>query len=269
MLIAVTWYRQTRTLIRGWLDGIAAGVGCIALLYAHSPIAYVVLLGGAFLAGWIAAPGEQGALNIAWQRGDRPLLAGLGFLLAVFAAPWPSPYDVRLIWLRLAGAGLTLFGGGFSALPVLKTLLVTSAMGIRENEFTLAFALSPIAPGPLLNVVPFFGYLTGLCPGALIATLALFAPSGCLVVLAQRHLRQVSSHPRFGRGMRVLRSVTTAFLAVAVLKLGSQVPWQPGYLVTAVFSLLCFATRKVPVYAVYGIVAFFCIGWMVFFGRTV
>lgn len=262
MLIAVTWYRQIRTLVRGWLDGIAAAIGCVALLHAHSPIAYVVMLGGAFLVGWLAGSHEQGSLEIAWQRGDRVLLAGLSLLVVMFGIPLPPPYDVRLIWLRLGGAGLTLFGGGFSALPVLKTLFVTPATAITENDFTLGFALSPVAPGPLLNVVPFFGYLAGLWPGALMATLALFAPSGCLVVLAQRHLRQVALHPRFGRGMRALRSMTTAFLAVAVLKIGYQAPWQPDYLLTAIFALLCFATRKVPVYAVYGTVAFLCIAWM-------
>ena len=73
--------------------------------------------------------------------------------------PLPHRYELALLWPRLAGAGMTLFGGGFSALPVLKTLFVTPAIGVSDNDFTLAFSLSPLSPGPLLNVVPFFGYL--------------------------------------------------------------------------------------------------------------
>jgi chromate transporter len=263
-LIAVTWYKQTRALVRGRLEWIAAVLACIALFYAHSPAAYVVMLGGAFAVGWLANPvhSAKTTLNVSVSPGDCQLLVGLGALVVLFAIPLPHQYELRLLWPRLAGAGMTLFGGGFSALPVLKTLLVTAAIGISDNDFTLAFSLSPLSPGPLLNVIPFFGYLIDGCLGALIATLALFVPSGCLVVLAQRHLHQLKAHPRFEHGMHILRAVTTAFLAVAVLKIANRVPLQPAYLVTALFSLVCFAKLKVPVYVVYGTVGGVCGLWL-------
>ncbi len=263
MLITVTWYKQTRALVRGRLEWIAAVLSCIALFYAHSPAAYVLLLGGAFAAGWLASPGHKARLRVSVGPRDCRLLFGLGALIVLFAIPLPHQYELALLWPRLAGAGMTLFGGGFAALPVLKTLFVTSAVGISDNDFTLAFSLSPLSPGPLLNVIPFFGYLIDGWPGALIATFALFVPSGCLVVLAQRHLHQLKAHPRFEHGMRVLRAVTTAFLAVAVLKIANRVPSQPVYMVTAVFSLVCFARFKVPVYVVYGTVAIACGLWFV------
>ena len=40
-LIALTWYKQTRALVRGKLEWIAALLGCVALFYARSPAAYV------------------------------------------------------------------------------------------------------------------------------------------------------------------------------------------------------------------------------------
>ncbi|HVE11491.1 MAG TPA: chromate transporter, partial [Paraburkholderia sp.] len=112
------------------------------------------------------------------------------------------------------------------------------------------------------NVVPFFGYLVDGWFGALIATVALFVPSGCLAVLAQRHLYQLKAHPRFENGMRILRAATTAFLAVAVLRLARHVPLEPAYFATAAFSGLCFARLKLPVYAVYGTVALACGAWL-------
>jgi chromate transporter len=112
--------------------------------------------------------------------------------------------------------------------------------------------------------VPFFGYLVDGWAGALIATLALFVPSGCLVVLAQRHLHQLKLNPRFEHGMRILRAVTTAFLAVAVLRIAGRVPLQPVYLITAFFSAMCFAKLKVPVYVVYGTVAVVCGLWLAY-----
>jgi chromate transporter len=197
-------------------------------------------------------------------RGDWQMLTALCGFLVLFALPLPHRYDLALLWPRLAGAGMTLFGGGFSALPVLKTLFVTPAIGVSDNDFTLAFSLSPLSPGPLLNVVPFFGYLVDGWVGALIATLALFVPSGCLVVLAQRHLHQLKANPRFEHGMRMLRAVTTAFLAVAVLRIAGHVPFSPVYLMTALFSGMCFAKLKVPVYVVYGTVAAVCGLWLAY-----
>ncbi|MBN3803579.1 chromate transporter [Paraburkholderia sp. Ac-20336] len=263
-LIAVTWYKQTRALVRGKLEWSAAVLGCAALFYAHNAAAYVVMLGAAFGTGWFASRERDTRLAVSLARGDYRLLAALSLLLVLFALPVPHRYELALLWPRLAGAGMTLFGGGFSALPVLKILFVTPAIGVSDNDFTLAFSLSPLSPGPLLNVVPFLGYLIGGWPGALIATLALFLPSGCLVVLAQRHLHQLKTNPRFEHGMKILRAVTTAFLAVAVLRIAAHVPLKPIYLLTALFSATCFAKLKVPVYAVYGTVAVMCGLWLAF-----
>jgi chromate transporter len=263
-LIGVTWYKQVRTLVRAPLEWCAAVLGCIALLFAHSAAAYVLMLMAAFGAGWFTSPVRGVRLVTSINAHDWRLIAALAALVALFAVPLPHRYDLALLWPRLAGAGMTLFGGGFSALPVLKTLFVTPATGVSDSDFTLAFSLSPLSPGPLLNVVPFFGYLIEGWPGALIATAALFLPSGCLAVLAQRHLHQLKAHPRFENGMRILRAATTAFLAVAVLRLARQVPLEPAYLVTALFSGVCFAKLKLPVYAVYGTVALACGAWLMY-----
>lgn len=263
-LIAITWYKQTRALVQGKLEWVAAVLGSIALFYAHSPVAYVVMLGAAFGTGWLTSPERDSRIVVSFARSDWQVLAVLCAFLVLFVLPLPHRYELALLWPRLAGAGMTLFGGGFSALPVLKTLFVTPAIGISDNDFTLAFSLSPLSPGPLLNVVPFFGYLVDGWVGALIATLALFVPSGCLVILAQRHLHELKANPRFEHGMRILRAVTTAFLAVAVLRIAGHVPLNPVYLITALFSGICFAKLKTPVYVVYGTVAVMCGLWLAY-----
>ncbi|WP_207004466.1 chromate transporter [Trinickia mobilis] len=265
-LIGVTWCKQARTIVRGRLGWTVAALACIALAFAHSAATYVVLLTSAFAAGWFASPARDGRLEITLRRGDWRLLCALLVLILLFAVPLPLPhrFETAFLWPRLAGAGMTLFGGGFSALPVLKTLFVTPAAGVTDSDFTLAFALSPVSPGPLLNVVPFLGYLTDGWLGAVAATLALFVPSGCLIVLAQRHLKQLETYPRFEHGMRALRAATTAFLVAAVVRIAVRVPLEPAYLLTAAFACLCFGKLKVPVYAVYGTVAVACAVWIVF-----
>ncbi|MFT0171247.1 chromate transporter [Paraburkholderia mimosarum] len=262
MLIAVTWYRQTCALVRGPLEWGVALAACVALALAASGAAYVVVLLLAFAVGWLVSPVPSQRLDMRVTRRDVRLLAVLAALIAMFALPLPQRLDAALLWPRLAGAGMTLFGGGFSALPVLKTLFVTPAVGISNDDFTLAFTLSPLSPGPLLNVVPFFGYLVDGWMGALVATLALFVPSGCLVVLARRHVHGMSANPRFEHAMSVLRAATTAFLAIAVWHIVRRVPLHPSYLLTALFAAMCFGKLKLPAYAVYATVGLACGAWV-------
>lgn len=264
MLIGVTWWRQTRALVRGPLEWSAALAAVLALALATSGAAYVGILCAAFCSGWVMSPARAGHVEVGITRSDLQLLAVLVALIALFALPLPHRLETWLLWPRLAGAGMTLFGGGFSALPVLKTLFVSSSLGVTNDDFTLAFSLSPLSPGPLLNVVPFFGYLVQGWHGALIATLALFAPSGCLVVLAQRHVRRMLANARFEYAMRVLRAATTAFLAIAVWHIALRVPRQPAYVLTAVFAAMCFGRFRLPAYAVYATVGLACGAWLAY-----
>jgi chromate transporter len=266
-LIAVTWVRQVRTLARAAVERGVAASATVLLALAHNPAAFVAILIAAFAAGWITSPEPGRRLRVVLRAREWRLLAALALLVGVFALPLPGDYETRLLWPRLAGAGMTLFGGGFSALPVLKTLFVTPGTGISERDFTLAFALSPVSPGPLLNVVPFLGYLTAGWRGALLATVALFVPSGCLVVFAQRHIRRLQHDPRFAHGMKTLRAATTAFLLVAVVRIVAKVPVEPVYWLTGAFAGLCFARFRLPVYAVYGAVALACGGWLLLTAR--
>lgn len=254
-LIGITWYRQTRVLVHEPLEWAAAALACVVLLTMHGTFAFVLLLASAFAAGWLVSPARGGRLHIALGLPDKLLVVALLTLLTLFATPLPPDYAARLLWPRLAGAGVTLFGGGFSALPVLKALFVAPEVGITSREFTLAFALSPVSPGPLLNVLPFLGYLVHSWAGAVAATCSMFVPSGLLIVFARRHLHRLEAHARFAHGMRVLRASTTAFLVTAVVHVAQHVPHAPPYLVTAAFALVCLARFKIPVYAVYVIVA--------------
>jgi chromate transporter len=255
VLIGITWFRQTRALVHEPLEWAAAAIACIVLLTVSSTASFVLLLGGSFAAGWFTSPVRGGKLEVSLNLTDKLLMLAVLALIALFAVPLPPAYAARLLWPRLAGAGMTLFGGGFSALPVLKSLFETPEVGVTAREFTLAFALSPVSPGPLLNVLPFLGYLIQGWAGAVAATCSLFVPAGMLIVFARRHLHRLEANARFEHGMRVLRASTTAFLLTAVVHIGEHVPRAAPQLVTAIFALACLARFKLPVYAVYAIVA--------------
>ena len=255
VLIGITWYRQTRALVHTPIEWITTAIATIVLLTIHGTAAFVLLLAGSFAAGWLASPARGGKIEVSLSLTDKLVLLGFAALITLFALPLPPSLAAQLLWLRLAGAGATLFGGGFSALPVFKALFEAPGVGITAHEFTLAFALSPISPGPLLNVLPFLGYLVQGWAGAVWATCAMFVPSGILIVFARRHLHRLEAHARVEHGMRVLRAATTAFLLTAVVHIGERIPHESAFLVTAVFALACLARFKLPVYVVYAVVA--------------
>ncbi|HEY4802669.1 MAG TPA: chromate transporter, partial [Paraburkholderia sp.] len=82
MLIGVTWYRQTRALVRGPLEWGVALAACVALALAASGAAYVVILIVAFAVGWLASPVPAQRLDMRVTRRDVRLLAALAALIA-------------------------------------------------------------------------------------------------------------------------------------------------------------------------------------------
>jgi chromate transporter len=95
-----------------------------------------------------------------------PLLAGHGAGLALADS--------------MFRAGALVFGGGHVVLPLLQAELVAPGH-ITESAFLTGYAAAQAIPGPLFTFATYLGGLSGLT-GALIATLAVFAPGFLLLV---------------------------------------------------------------------------------------
>jgi hypothetical protein len=80
-------------------------------------------LAGAFLTGCIASSARAGPLEISLALGDKLFLLGLAALIALFALPLPPSYHLALVWPRLAGAAMTLFGGAVTLVYAAATAL--------------------------------------------------------------------------------------------------------------------------------------------------
>lgn len=252
-LIAVTLWRQSRSLLTTRPKQAVAGLATLLLLAVPSPAVFVGVLVAAFTYGWVTGP--RGAARVKMPSLSRTEWAALclyGAALATFAlVPLDAVQSRAVDTLRQAGASLSLFGGGFSAFPVLRSLFVGGAHGVSADTFNTAFTLSAMVPGPLLNVVPFLGMLTGGAVGTVLATLAFFVPTGVLAVFAQRWLAVLRQSERFEHALGLLRAATTAFLADAVLRLLPHIPFNAADVGLAVVSLLALGRFKLPVYWLY------------------
>lgn len=252
-LIAVTLWRQTRSLLKGRAEQAVALIACLLLWLNPSPAVFVGVLAAAFACGWFSGPRVTARLVLpSLSRPEQGALAFYAVALATFiGVPLGVTTGLLVDTLRQAGASLSLFGGGFSAFPVLHSLFVAGPQGVAPDTFNTAFALSAMVPGPLLNVVPFLGLLQGGAAGALLATAAFFVPTGVLVVFAQRWLAVLRQSARFEHALGLLRAATTAFLADAIVRLLPQIPLTPLDVALGLVSLAVLGRARLPVYWLY------------------
>src|SRR5712672_3644880 len=76
---------------------------------------------------------------------------------------------------RFLVIGALAFGGGQVALPLVERLAVADTGWLTPAQFAAGIGLSYATPGPVLILAAFIGYHVAAIPGALAATVAVFA----------------------------------------------------------------------------------------------
>jgi chromate transporter len=107
--------------------------------------------------------------------------------------PRPSLSQFARVFFRV---GNTTFGGGLLTMGVLGRELVDRQHWIAPEDYELAFALARVTPGA--SIIAFcaaVGWLILGWAGALLAVLALTAPSAILAVLLLQGIEAGAGHP--------------------------------------------------------------------------
>jgi chromate transporter len=97
----------------------------------------------------------------------------ISFARPSLAINLPEAIPIAAIHLK---AGALLFGGGFAIIPLLGPDAIAQSW-LTEEQFLDAIAIGQITPGPIVTTATFVGYAAGGWSGAIVATLAIFAPS--------------------------------------------------------------------------------------------
>jgi len=152
-----------------------------------------------------------------------------------FSSPWPvlvfavlaaariSDVDADLLKMGLTffRTGLGAYGGGFAIVPHLKSVIDTRGW-LTDRQFADAVAIGKLTPGPVLLLATFIGYLRHHVPGALVATVSIFAAPFLLVVLAGSTLDRLRSRRFVRAGLRGLTPAVLGLMAAAAIALGDQ-----------------------------------------------
>jgi chromate transporter len=230
---------------------IAVGaVAALAVLSGPWVMVALILVGAMFGAALRLDTGAgQGGLSIPVAR-PVALVALALFALGLFGLPLLAAQGAGFALAdSMFRAGALVFGGGHVVLPLLQAELVATGQ-VSDSAFLAGYAAAQAIPGPLFTFATYLGALGGL-GGAVIATLAIFAPGFLLLVAALPFWQALRSKALIRAGMAGANAAVVGILGAALYDpvFTSSV----GSLGQFAFALACFIALQVwrlPAWAV-------------------
>lgn len=258
LVLAVVYDRYGQTsLARDLSYGI---VPVIVAVVAHATVGLArtavkdVVLGGiavATAAAWLAGVNElallalAGILGTLWRNRDQLRTGTSGLLILPFGVgvEHHDPELWRLGWLMLK-VGAVLYGSGYVLISFLERDLVEQLGWITEQQLLDAVAVGQVTPGPVFTTATFVGYQVAGVGGAVVATLAIFAPALVLVALLSRIVPLIRRSTWAGGALDGINAASLGMMAAAVVRLTDTALVDPLTVAVAVGALLVLLVRR-------------------------
>ena len=190
-------------------------------------------------------------------------------IIAVICIPLIAPAgmqgfftDIRKLMVVFSGMSLTLFGGGYVFIPAIQETVVQNLHWLNVREFTDGIAIGQITPGPILISATFIGYKVAGFWGAFIATIAIFLPSGVLMIAGAHFLEKFKKSNLIKSVFMGLRPAVIGMIFAASFTIGQsiEINWQSIVIFTIIFLIhyryKVNAAILIPVSGILGIILF-------------
>ena len=143
------------------------------------------------------------------------------------------------LYLSFLQVGLFSVGGGYAAMPLIRSQVVELHPWMTLQEFTNLITIAEMTPGPIaVNSATFVGMRCAGLPGALVATFGCITPSLILVTLLSYLYGRFRSGQTMQNVLGALRPVVVALIASAAGKSGGGVSIVGIVLMVAAFLVL-------------------------------
>lgn len=241
ILVLSAWKLVRRMLGRDPLLWVIFAALAIATAWTEREIVWLFLLCG-FAALAVKASPLRSARNPA-------LLAGLGMSgLVTGISGAASAATLRAVFLFFLKAGAFVFGSGLAIVPFLYGGAVAQFHWLTERQFLDAVAVAMITPGPVVITAGFIGYLAGGLAGALLASLAVFAPPYLIVVFGAPHYRRFARNAQVKAFVEGVTAAAVGAIAGAAYILGRRALVDAPTIAIAVvtIALLLAPKRRIP-----------------------
>ncbi len=175
---------------------VAQALGKLAASAVRGPLTAAIALGATALslAGWneigLLALGGVAMVCVRVGRpgiaaGTLAAVTGGGTLLAQAAGATAVPVTLTRLTLFFLKVGSILFGSGYVLLAFLRADLTDRWGWLTDQQLIDAITVGQVTPGPVFTTATFIGYLLAGWIGAILATIAIFAPGFLFVAISQ------------------------------------------------------------------------------------
>lgn len=217
VIFSVAW-KMARQQVKGRLDLLLLLLSVVALLLIPKDlrlyVTFLLVVGFGFI-GYYAfyRKATPASPEIPVNRGRFPLLLSAATLLMVllliallYVPVAPEKYNSLFNLMKtFSGLSVMLFGGGYVIIPMIRHHVVDVFGWLGSSSFTDAIAFSQVMPGPILIAATFIGFQVQGFAGALLSTIAIFAPPAIVMVVAAKaadYLKQSAAAKGVLRGIR-------------------------------------------------------------------
>ncbi|MCK5209839.1 MAG: chromate efflux transporter [Cyclobacteriaceae bacterium] len=155
--------------------------------------------------------------------------------------------DARKLMMVFGGMSVTLFGGGYVFIPAIQETVVQNLHWLTIKEFTDSIAIGQITPGPILISATFIGYKVAGFWGSIVATVAIFLPSGLLMIIGSHFLEKFKRSNIVNSVFMGLRPAVIGLIFAASFTIGKsiEINWQS----ILIFTIVIFSNFKYKVNA--------------------
>ena len=274
VIVAIRMAKKSVTDYKQWGICILSGLLLIWLGGFFITLGLIITGGLAGFIFYYKSPSKQDSTEISPMRKKKSfpylfLLILGAVIISVIFIPLLAPLgmqgfftDIRKLMVVFSGISLTLFGGGYVFIPAIQETVVQNLHWLSVKEFTDGIAIGQITPGPILISATFIGYKVAGFWGAFIATLAIFIPSGVLMIAGTHFLEKFKKSYLVKSVFMGLRPAVIGLIFAASFTIGQniEINWQSIVIFLIIF-LIHFkynvnAAILIPVSGILGIILF-------------
>jgi len=160
------------------------------------------------------------------------LLCGLLGIL-IYGKDMPTIKAIYLpLLIQLFGVfvkiGSITFGGGYAAIPLIKSEVVDLRNWLTMKEFVDGVAIAQITPGPVAIIATFVGFKAQGFIGSIVATLGMFLPSFVMLLGLMQIYDKVKNHHLVVNFFKGIRPAIVGFLlsAAVFFSISTFIDWR-------------------------------------------
>jgi chromate transporter len=217
------------TTLKDWRDAALMTGAAVFLVLHGSPI--IAIIASALLGTILhrkvdpqGRPRRAAAVNSARHTLGFAAILAIAFivgLLILYAANRPL-FDLATLMVKV---DLFAFGGGFAAVPLMMHEIVNTRHWLESKVFMDGIALGQVTPGPIVITATFIAFQVAGLPGALVGTLAIFAPSFLMVLVTVPYLDRLQESRVLKRALRGVLASFVGLLTAVAISFGIALSW--------------------------------------------